>query len=330
MRKVLALAVCIVAVVPGHAPAQTITWNMANEYPATSIQGEADQHFARVLRERSGGRMAIAHHFDASLGFRSREMLGAIGRGAVPLGNTYMGALGDSDPVFLLPSLPFLAVTTEQAQIPFEVAQGAYEKVLARHNQRLLYPSPWPPAGLWAVKPLASLEALKGLHVRTADANGVLAFQALGAMPVQVSFSDAIPQLRSGALDAVLSSCDGGAGARLSEVLKHFTEINYAMTMSMVTLNLDAWNGLAPDLRVGVLEAAAATRERQWLEIQTRVAANYERMRAAGVTITTDLPPGYRETLQRAGQAAVDEWLKKMGPDGAAILEAYKRRLPVR
>lgn len=330
MRKVLALAVWFVAVAPGHVPAQTITWAMANEYPATSIQGEADQHFARVLLERSGGRIAIAHHFDASLGFRSREMLGAIGRGAVPIGNTYMGALGDSDPVFLLPSLPFLAVTKEQAHALFEVAQAAFEKVLAKHNQRLLHPSPWPPAGLWATKPLAGVEALKGLRVRAADANGVLAFRALGAMPVQVSFSDAIPQLRSGALDAVLSSGDGGAGARLSEVLKHFTEINYAMTMSMVTVNLVAWNGLAPDLRAAVREASAATGERQWREITTRVAANYERMRAAGVAITTGLPPDYREALRRAGQAAVDEWLKKMGADGAAILEAYRRRLPVR
>jgi TRAP-type C4-dicarboxylate transport system substrate-binding protein len=238
-----------------------------------------------------------------------------------------MGALGDKDPAFLLPSLPFLAVTGEQARLLFDVARAAYERRLAKHNQRLLYPSPWPPAGLWARKPVASVEALKGLRVRTADAAGVLTFRALGAAPVQVSFSDALPQLRSGALDAVLSSGDGGAGARLSEVLRHFTEINYAMTMSMVTINLDAWNGLAPDLRAAVLEAAAATGERQWREITTRVAANYARMRAAGVTITTALPPDYSEALRTAGRAAVDEWLKQMGPEGAEILEAYRRGL---
>jgi TRAP-type C4-dicarboxylate transport system substrate-binding protein len=40
----------------GPAAAQTITWQMANEYPATSIHGEGDQFFARELREHSGGR----------------------------------------------------------------------------------------------------------------------------------------------------------------------------------------------------------------------------------------------------------------------------------
>lgn len=327
MRKVFTLTLWAVLAAAGPAAAQTVTWNMANEYPATSIQGEADRHFAALLREGSGGRLAVVHHFDASSGFRSKEMLGAIGRGAVPIGNTYMGALGDSDPVFLLPSLPFLAVTVEQARILAEVARPPYEQALGRHNQRLLFLSPWPPAGLWARKPIASLEALRGLRLRAADANGVLAFRAAGATPVQVSFADAIPQLRAGSLDAVLSSGDGGAGARLSEVLRHFTEINYAMTMSMVTANLDAWNSLGPELRAAALEAAAATEERQWRELRTRVAANYERMRAAGVSITTDLPADFREALRRAGQVALDEWLKQTGPAGAQILAAFRGRL---
>src|SRR5215831_17919944 len=39
----------------GPARAQAIAWQMANEYPATSIHGEGDQFFGRELRERSGG-----------------------------------------------------------------------------------------------------------------------------------------------------------------------------------------------------------------------------------------------------------------------------------
>jgi hypothetical protein len=37
-----------------------------------------------------------------------------------------------------------------------------------------------------------------------------------------------VPRLRAGELDAVLSSGDGGAGARLWEVLPHFTALDYA------------------------------------------------------------------------------------------------------
>jgi TRAP-type transport system periplasmic protein len=191
-RRVFTLAL-ILLLVPGLAATQGMRWNMANEYPATSIQGEADARFARELRDQSGGRIHIAHQYDAASGFRSKDMVEAIGRGAVPIGNTFMGALGPLDPVFLLPSLPFLATTTEQGQALAEVARPAYERALARHNQKLLFLSPWPPAGLWARQPVASVEALKGLRVRTPDANGVLAFKAAGAVPVEISFADAIP-----------------------------------------------------------------------------------------------------------------------------------------
>jgi TRAP-type C4-dicarboxylate transport system substrate-binding protein len=302
-----------------------LTWTMPNEYPATSIPGEGDQHFARALRERSQGRIEIVHRFDASAGYRSRDLLQAIGSGAVPIGDTYMGALGDIDPIFLLPSLPFVSTTPDEARRLEAIARPYYERALARHNQKLLYTSPWPAAGLWAKTPVDSVAALRGLRIRTADANGVVTFKAAGAAPVQISFADALPRIKAGTIDAVLSSGDGGAGARLWEMLDHFTAIDYGMTMSMVTVNLDAWNALPPDLKTAVTEAASAASQRQWTEIGTRVSANYARMKANGVTITTTLPDAYRAALRTAGQAAVDDWTARMGADGAAILAAYRK-----
>jgi TRAP-type C4-dicarboxylate transport system substrate-binding protein len=326
-KTALALMTVIILLAAGIARAQTVTWGMANEYPATSIQGEADARFAREVTLRTGGRIEIAHQYDASSGYRSNEMVDAIRRGDLPIGNTYMGALSGVDPIFLLPSLPFLATTPEQGQALAAVARRAYERALARHNQVLLFLSPWPAAGIWANKPVDSMDALRGLRIRTADANGVIAFKAAGAAPVVVSFADALPQLKAGQLDAVLSSGDGGAGARLMETLRHFTAIEYAVTMSMVTVNGDAWRALDPAQQQAVREAAAETEARQWDVLRTRVAANYAQMRAAGVTLHTDLSLEYRQALRAAGRPALDDWLRQMGAPGAKILDAYRARL---
>jgi TRAP-type transport system periplasmic protein len=323
----LALMTVIVLLAARAVSAQTVTWSMADEYPATSIQGEADVRFAREVSRRTGGRIEIAHQFDASSGFRSREMMDAVGRGAVSIGNIYMGALGGVDPVFLLPSLPFLATTPEQGQALAAVARPHYERVLTKHNHVLLFQSPWPPAGIWANKPVGSAEALRGLRIRTADANGVLAFRAAGAVPVAISFTDALPQLQSGQLDAVLSSGDGGAGAWLMETLRHFTAIEYAVTMSVVTINGDAWRGLDAGTQHAVRAAAAESKAQQWEAMKTRVAENYARMRAAGVGLTTELSIDYQQSLRKAGRAAVDDWLRQMGPAGSQILDAYRARL---
>ena len=65
----------------------------------------------------------------------------------------------------------------------------------------------------------------------------------------------------------------------------------------------------------------------QWEIMKTRVAANDAMRRAAGVTITTELSPEYRQVLRVAGQVAVDDWVQKMGAEAAPILDAYRKRL---
>jgi TRAP-type C4-dicarboxylate transport system substrate-binding protein len=80
-RPVLVPTLALLLPTAGVAHAQTIRWNMANEYPATSIQGEADARFAREVGERTGGRIQIVHQYDAASGIRSQDMVDAIARG---------------------------------------------------------------------------------------------------------------------------------------------------------------------------------------------------------------------------------------------------------
>ena len=173
----------------------------------TSSTG-GDAFCARALAGARPGAIRILDPRWLSL----QDLLDAIGRGS-GAGRLYVGALAGwtrSPP----PSLPFLAVTPAEARLLGEVARPAYEAALARHNQMLLYPSPWPPAGLWAKKSLTSLGDLSGLRVRTADGNATITMRVAGALPSQISFADALPLLKS-AHRAVLSSGDGGAGDRL-------------------------------------------------------------------------------------------------------------------
>jgi TRAP-type C4-dicarboxylate transport system substrate-binding protein len=326
MIRSLCLVLCLL--VPGAAVAQTITWVMPNEYPATSIHGEGDQHFADLVRQKTGGRITITHQFEAASGLRSRDMLDAVATGKVPIADAFSGAYGEREPVFLLPSLPFVAVTTDQARALFESAQATYERVLAKHNQKLLYPSPWPPTGIWAKRPILAPETLKGLRIRTYDANGTVTFKAIGAEPQQISFTDAVAKLTTGEVQAVLSSGDGGAGARLWDYLDHFTAINYAMPLSLVTINLDTWKQLSPALQRAVSDAAVATETRQWTAIRARVDANYTRMQANLVTVTPRVPAELTAALKAAGRVAVNGWLEQIGPEGRLLLADYERRMP--
>ncbi|MFX8215067.1 hypothetical protein ABTL18_19655, partial [Acinetobacter baumannii] len=90
----------------------------------------------------------------------------------------------------------------------------------------------------------------------------------------------------------------------LWQFLPHFSEVNYALPISLATVNLAAYEALPTDLRAIVDDAAAETERRQWSAIRTRLEENYARMRANGVTIHAKLPGDLTQRLATAGKAA--------------------------
>lgn len=317
-----ALALPVLLATPAFA--QTTRWDMPTEYPASSMPGEGVATFARLVTAGAGGRLAVAPSFDASAGVRSAQMFEAIRAGRFPVGDSFAGALGGVHPLFLLSSLPFLATTIDDARRLYDAARPGYDSLLANLSQRVLYGTPWPPTGIWAKTPIVRPEDLRGLAIRTYDATGTDVLRAAGATPTELSFADLMPRLRDGSVTAVLSSGDGGAGRRLWEFLPHFTAITYAMPVSLASVSLAALAALDADTRSAVATAAAETERHLWTLVRTRLDENYARMRANGVTITAEVTPELHALLTRAAEAAIADWTRRAGPEGATILQRYR------
>jgi TRAP-type C4-dicarboxylate transport system substrate-binding protein len=328
LRKTLRVLTCLaLALSVGPAWGETFKFDMANEYAPTSIHGENDMFFIKTLQKLSGGQIQITHHPGASLGYKSKDQFDAVTDGAIPIADTYVGPLRGIDPIFLLSSLPFLAKTIDDAKILWTVSKPYYQKVLKKSNQILLYASPWPPSGLWAKKPVRSLEDLKNLKMRTYDPNGTITFKNAGAAPIQLSWSDVVPQLGTGGIEAVLTSAEGGVSSKFWDLLSHFSEINYSSPLNMIHMNADAFAGLPKDLQKAVMDAADMANENAWKAAYGRVQQNYKDMKANGMTVVTDVPADFLNSLAEAGKPAVEEWLQKMGGDGEKILSDYRKQL---
>jgi TRAP-type C4-dicarboxylate transport system substrate-binding protein len=302
------------------AAAHAAEWQLANEYPATSLPGEGDAHFAKLVAEKSKGKLRIVPVPDAKLGYKSREQLKAVAEGKVAMADSFGGALAEEAPVLGFSSLPFIATDIAQARSMYKEARGAYEAAFARHNQKLLYATPWPPSGIWAKQAVATAEDVSRLKIRTYDLTGSLLFMSMGAKASLVSFADLPARISSHEIDAVLSSGDGGAGRKLWEHFPKFTAINYAIPLSFTTVNLDLWRGLGDGEREAIEDAAHETELRQWKALDGRLEENYARMRANGMTIVTEVPIALRTRLREAAKAAIDDWAAKAGPDAAVLL----------
>ena len=314
-----ALVFCVLLSVP--AAAQTV-WEMPTEYPASAMPGQGVSTFAEQVAQRSDGRLVIKPSFDAEKGIKSAEMMAAVQEGRVEAGDAFGGTLQAVDPVFGLSSLPFVATSLDDARRLAVMARPIYEAAFAERGQRLLYLTPWPASGIWSKEPLASVEDLRALAIRTYDATSTAVMDAAGAEATRLSWSEALPELRSGSVNAALTSGDGGAGRQLWDMLPYFTEVNYAFPLSFATVNAAAYQALTPDLRAAVDAAATATEEAQWAAMGTRVADNYARMRDNGVTIETTVPADLQRVLAEAADGVVEAW-KRDAPAAAEVLRAY-------
>ena len=280
------------------------------------------------MSPNSARKLTIKPSFDAKAGIKSAAMLAAIAEGKVQAGDAFAGALEAEDPVFALPSLPFLVTSIADAKRLSEIARPYLAAVLEKKGLRLLYLTPWPPSGIWSKTPLKTATDLTGLSIRTYDKTSTEVFLGIGAKAALISFSDTMPKLADGSLNAVLSSGDGGAGRKLWDYLPYFSEITYSLPLSVASVNRAAYDGLSPEQREAVDTASRNTENELWVALSIRLQENHARMRQNGVTIDSNPALAIVEALRSGAVTAQQAWCGKSGPLCAQILDAFKAGKP--
>ncbi len=310
------------------AQAQEVAWDMPNEYGESSISGEADKIFAARLSKNSDGRIQITNHFGGSLGYKSKDHWAAVEDQAVQIASTYTGVFTGFDPVFLMNNLPFMATNPQQSKALIDAARPYYAEAFAKGNQILLLAEPWTPVGLWTKRPVASAADMKGMKVRTYDKNGTVTLKELGAAAIQMSWADVVPALSTNAIEAVLTSEEGGLSAKFEEYLDHYHYLNFTMGSNMVHMNKDVFDGLPGDLQQIVLDTAKEVEDELWAASQARIDLNVQRLKDANVKAIRDVPESFVDELKTAAQVAIDEWRAQIGEELAdEILAAYQKQL---
>jgi TRAP-type C4-dicarboxylate transport system substrate-binding protein len=323
IKSMLFAAVAFVPLCLGQAQAAEYNWDQSTEYGPNSINTKTDVFFADRLKELSDGKIAITIHSGAALGFREKDHLFAVADGALPIATTVSGTLAGVDPIFLLSSLPFVAKDFDDVRKLWDIARPYYEKVFEKYDQKLIHAGWIDPSGIWAENEIKSQADLKNLRIRTYDATGTRVLDALGASPLQISWSDVVPQLATGSISAVLTGVDGGAAANFWDYTSVFTQINYAMPLTFVHMNMDAYNSLPPELQKAVMQAGEEATEWRAQQIRQNQAAKYDELRSHGMTVVEKVDPEFAKALSEAAQPVIEDWKAKAGSRADEILTKF-------
>ncbi len=301
--------------------AQRMKMDLNAIYPASNFHTKGAVKFGELVEEYTDGDIKITVHSGGSLGFEGEELLKAVSDASVPMSDILMGVVSGSEEIFGLSTYPRIVTSYEEARELYEAALPYYEDACEKWNQKLLYAAPWPPSGLFTKERVDSIEDIDGLKTRTYDKNGAKFLRKAGGSPQSMPWGEVYSALNTGLIDSVLTSATSGKDGKFWEVLDHFTNINFAYPLNMVTINLDYWNSMSEDQQKAVLRAARETQKAQWEASRQSNRESLEAIEENGIQIT-EVSDEFGEELDEIAEEIFQEFKSDAGEETKKALES--------
>ncbi|MCF8027233.1 MAG: TRAP transporter substrate-binding protein [Desulfobacteraceae bacterium] len=320
-RKFFILTILLGFFLAPQAIAQNMKMNLNAIYPASNFHTRGAAQFGGLVEQYTDGDIKITVHSGGSLGFKGEELLKAVGDASVPMSDILMGVVSGSEEIFGLSTYPRIVTSYEEARELYEAALPYYQDACRRWNQKLLYAAPWPPSGLFTKDRVDSLEDIDGLKTRTYDKNGAKFLRKAGGSPQSMPWGEVYSALNTGLIDSVLTSATSGKDGKFWEVLDHFTKINFAYPLNMVTINLDYWNSMSKDQQKAMLRAARETEKAQWEASRQSNRDSLNAIAENGIQIT-EVSEKFGEQLDRIAEEIFKEFKAEAGKETKKALES--------
>jgi TRAP-type C4-dicarboxylate transport system substrate-binding protein len=304
------------------AHAQT-KWDLPAAYPATNFHSINLATFAADVNKATGGKLQITVHPGASL-FKAPEIKRAVQGGQAQAGEILLANFQNEWQMFGADGLPFLATSYDQSMKLYKAQKPIMEKKLAEQGMQLLYTVPWPPQGIYSKKPVATAADLKGSKWRAYSPATSRIAELVGAQPVTVQAAELSQALATGVVEANMTSGATGVDSKLYEHLKFYYDVQAWLPKNAVIVNKKAFDALDKPTQDALLKAAADAETRGWAASQKVNTDTLAILKANGMAVE---PPSaaLKADMQKVGETMVKEWVEKAGPEGQAMLDAYRK-----
>jgi TRAP-type transport system periplasmic protein len=321
MKKLLTSLAAVTILCPTFAQTK---WDLPSGYGANTFQVQNLALFADEVDKATVGKLKITVHPNASL-FKANEIKRAVQSSQTPIGEFILSGASNEAPIFGVDSIPFLATSYADAKRLDTVSRALLVKTLAAQGMKLLYTVPWPPQGLYSIKPVASMKDLKSTKMRAYNPATSFIATAVGAQPVTIQLAELPAALATGGVDNFLTSSASGVDSKLYESVKYFYDVNAWLPRNAVVVNQKAFDALDKPLQDGVLKAAAQAQARGWQTSEQKDGEYMRELAVKGMKIDTS-SDGLKNELKLIGERMTSDWLKLAGDEGKAIIDAFNKK----
>jgi TRAP-type C4-dicarboxylate transport system substrate-binding protein len=320
-RRQLLIATAAFGLV-GAAAAQT-KWDLPAAYPTNNFHTENLTQFAADVDKATGGKLKITVHANASL-FKAPEIKRAVQGGQAQIGEILLVNYQNEWQIFGADGLPFLADSYAEAMKLYKAQKPILEKKLAEQGLMLLYTVAWPPQGIYVKKPINSAADLKGVKWRAYSPATARIAELVGAQPVTVQAAELSQAMATGVIESYMSSGSTGYDTKTYEHIKYWYDTQAWLPKNAVLVNKAAFDALDKPTQGALLKAGAEAEKRGWALSEQKNGEYIELLKKNGMNIMAP-PAQLKADMKKVGETMLKEWLDKAGPEGQAVVDAYKK-----
>ena len=323
LSRTLLLAAFAAGTLAAHPASAQTKWNLPAAYPADNPHSENLALFAKDVAAATGGKLEITVHPGASL-FKAPDIKRAVQTGQAQIGEVLISLHENEDPIYGVDVIPFLATSYPESKNLWLASKPVIEKKLAVQGLMVLFAVPWAPQGIYAKKEINTVDDMRGLKWRAYNVGTARIGELVGAQVVTVQAAELAQALATGVVNSFITSAATGYDSKAWESMTHFYDTQAWIPKNITFVNKAAFGALDKPTQAALLKAAAAAETRGWKMWEEKSGWYLDQLKAHGMKV---LPPSpaLKAGLKKVGDQLTADWLKKAGPDGQAVLAAYRK-----
>ncbi len=331
MKKRMLLTVLFCLALGGLAMAAEYTIRLGFETPRTDSQYIGAAEMAKLVKEKSGGRIELKLFPDSVLG-NAQAMLSQVRGGTLDI---YLGGTGNFSGVVKkinIVDIPFLFRGPKHVDA---VLEGDFGRLMLKEFE------PFDMVGLafWengfrcitnSKREVKTAADVKGLKLRTvSNPMHIMAWELLGTNPVPMPLSELFTALETKTVEGQEHPINVTYSAKLYEVQKYLSVSNHAYSPLVMVMNDKVFAKLPADLQKVMIDCAVEAGKFQKKYVRDNIDSFVKKIADYGCVVTPANQVDYKSFADTVGdkvrQLYLDqyggntggEWLKKI--DGMAV-----------
>ncbi len=232
--------------------AGVVELRLAHFFPSTHpAETELIQPWIKTIEKASNGQVKITSYPNQTL-LNADSIYAGVVDGTTDLGLSCFSYTRGRFPVLEAFELP--GITYNNSKVASKVAWEGIQELNPPEIQdtKLMMVLTTGPGDLYTKNPVRKLQDLQGMEIR---ATGLSAktLGSLGAVPAAMPQSDAYEALTKGVVKGNLGPVEVLKGWKQAEVTSYITQTPFLYnTLFFITMNLDKWNSLDPDIQKAI------------------------------------------------------------------------------